>query len=94
MALAMNSLFCESSQAIDLPANIVNSELSPALKTAPRRKVAVRYQAEDLLTTNGSTDPVSSSSQFAVNLVKEIRQSIIDETFLELKTAFLKSYYK
>lgn len=75
MALAMNSLFCESSQAIDLPAIIVNSELSPALKTAPRRKVALRYQAEDLLTTNGSTDPVSSSSQFAVNLVKELNCS-------------------
>jgi hypothetical protein len=42
MALAMTSLFCELSQAVDLPANIVNSALSPALKTAPRRMVAVR----------------------------------------------------
>lgn len=75
MALAMTSLFCELSQAVDLPANIVNSALSPALKTAPRRMVAVRYQAEDLLTTSGSTDPASSSSQFAVNLLKEMNSS-------------------
>ncbi len=31
---------------------------------------------------------------FIVNLVKKIRESILDDTFQEFKTAFLKNYYK
>lgn len=31
---------------------------------------------------------------FVVNLVREIRQSILDDTFFEFKTSFLKNYYK
>ena len=30
---------------------------------------------------------------FSVNLVKKIRQSIIDGTFAQFKTDFLKKYY-
>ncbi len=42
----------------------------------------------------GSTLATVHNLYFVVNLVKEIRQSILDDKFFELKKDFLKKYYK
>ena len=60
-------------------------------KNYTRSYVAHLFHGKEML---GGTLASIHNLYFIVNLVKDIRQSIIDESFLEFKNNFLKTYLK